>query len=158
EGRQDQVGIAGGGRHVERIGLCARQRNELAERLHVQRCWCRKCNHNGRDVRDWKQVALRIVRQFFVHVWVCRVGRSRNEQKRVVVVRRGEWVEGDGAVAARPVLDPPRLAPARCELFSEQRGGDVGPGGGTKRKDEFARALRIGLSRGGSHATGDQAD
>src|SRR5262245_13350074 len=50
-------------------------------------------------------IALRIVRQFFVHVWVCRVCRSRNEQKRVFVVRAGECVDGDEAIAARPVLD-----------------------------------------------------
>jgi len=78
----------------------------------------------------------------------------------VLVVRTGKCVDGDEAIAARPVLDHHRLAPARCELFSEQPGGDVDPGGGTKRQDELDRALRIGLSRGHSHAvqTGDQPD
>src|SRR5262249_51521939 len=79
-------------------------------------------------------------------------GRSRNEQERVLVVRTGECGDGDEAVAARPVLDHHRLAPARRELLCEQPGGDVGAGGGTKREGELDRALRIGLSRGHGHA------
>src|SRR5947209_17218189 len=94
ESRQDQVGIAGGGRHVERIGPGAGQRNEFAERFHVQGCRSAKRNHNGGDVRDRQQVTLRIVRKLFVRIGVRREGRGRNEQQRVVVVGAGEG--GDG--------------------------------------------------------------
>jgi hypothetical protein len=73
-------------------------------------------------------------------------GARRIEQD-VIVIGRGEGLDRDQPVGARPVLDHHRFAPLRAQPFAEQPGGNIGPAAGAERQDELDAALRPGLRR-----------
>ena len=60
----------------------------------------------------------------------------------VIVVRADERVDGDERVAAGPVVDDHRLAPALAEAIRQQAGADIGAAADAKRHDELDRPCR----------------
>ena len=66
----------------------------------------------------------------------------------MIVVRADEGVDGDEPVAAGPVVDDHRLAPALAEPVGQQPGADIGAAAGAERDDELAPAASATLIRG----------
>ena len=126
-------------------GLGLGARGELGDGLELGR-GRHAGGHDGvADPRDRREIALQVVGQLLLRVGMRHERCARRVEQHVIVVGRGEGVDGDQAVAARPVLDHHRLAPLGAEPLGEQARGDVGGAAGAERQDPADAALRPGL-------------
>ena len=99
------------------------------------------------------------IRQAVVQIRMRDERTGRPEQQHVIVVRVDERGDGDEGVAAGPVFDDHRLAPALAEPVGQQAGADIGAAAGAERHDELDRPGRpFGFRRGsgGESADGDK--
>jgi hypothetical protein len=63
----------------------------------------------------------------------------------MIVTGADKCINGDNAIAARPVLHHDRLGPALTEAIREQPCADIGAAAGPEREYEFYRARRPSL-------------
>ncbi len=107
-----------GGRGIELAGLGPRQCHEVADGVDMELFRHRYRQHGDIDADDGHDVArIESWRAFVVEM--NQKGAGRPEEQRVIVMGIDEGLDGDQPVAAGPVLDHHRLAPARAQPVGE---------------------------------------